>query len=147
MKLAEMQLKHYHFNRLLLESNEESAIDDSKLRDSPYREPDASKLKVSIVLGEPEAVDDGEEYFFFLTLGLEYRESDFPYTLDVEVDGFFTPGKFDLNDEEAQQACVIDAASMLYGSIREQLLMLSARHKYGPMMLPSVDFRAIGPVK
>lgn len=36
-------------------------------------------------------------------------------------------------------------ASMLYSAVRNQLLTLSARHKYGPMMLPSVDFRPITP--
>ena len=36
-------------------------------------------------------------------------------------------------------------ASMLYYAVRDQLLTLSARHKYAPMMLPSVDFRPITP--
>lgn len=42
MKLASMQLKHYHFTRLLLEANDGGGSSDSDRRNSPYREPDAS---------------------------------------------------------------------------------------------------------
>ena len=49
------------------------------------------------------------------------------------------------NSEEIRHRLVINAASILYSSVRDQLLTLSARHKYGPMMLPSLDFRSIAP--
>lgn len=145
MKLAGMQLKHYHFTRLLLEANDGSDFSDSDMRNSPYREPDAGKLKTSIVLGEPDALEKDAAPFFVLTLGLEYEESDFPYHFSVELDGIFVPGEHDEESEERRHRLVVNAASILYSSVRDQLLTLSARHKYGPMMLPSVDFRAIAP--
>lgn len=145
MKLASMQLKHYHFTRLLLEANDDADISDSDMRNSPYREPDAGKLKTSIVLGEPDALEEGAEPFFLLTLGLEYEEPDFPYHFAVELDGIFVPDKQEKESEDLRRRLVVNAASILYSSARDQLLTLSARHKYGPMMLPSVDFRTITP--
>lgn len=146
MKLASIQLKHYHFTRLLLEANDDSGISDAAIHASPYREPDTSKLKTSIVLGEPESFDQDAEPFFVLTLGLEYQEQDFPYNFSASVDGIFTLSE-PLSTEEERHRFVVNAASILYSSIRDQLLTISARHKYGPMMLPSVDFRAITPKK
>lgn len=145
MKLASIQLKHYHFTRLLLDANDGAEISDSEMRDSPYRELDVGKLKTSIVLGEPDLLEEGAEPFFLLTLGLEYDEPDFPYHFAVELDGIFVPGEQEQESEDARHRLVVNAASMLYSAVRDQLLTLSARYKYGPMMLPSVDFRTIAP--
>ncbi len=145
MKLASFQLKHYHFTRLLLEANDGADISDSDMRDSPYRVPDADKLKTSIVLGEPDSLEEGAEPFFLLTLGLEYQEPEFPYHFAVELDGIFVPDEQEKESDDVRHRLVVNAASMLYSAVRDQLLTLSARHKYGPMMLPSVDFRPITP--
>lgn len=145
MKPASIQLKHYHFTRLLLEANDSADISDSEMRNSPYREPEAGKLKTSIVLGKPDALEEGAERFFLLTLGLEYNEPDFPYHFAVELDGIFVPEEQEIENGDVKHRLVVNAASILYSSVRDQLLTLSARHKYGPMMLPSVDFRGIAP--
>lgn len=145
MKLASLQLKHYHFTRLLLEANDNADISDSVMREWPYREPEAGKLKTSIVLAEPDALEEGAEPFFLLTLGVEYDEADFPYHFAVKLDGIFVPDEQEDESESSQHRLVVNGASMLYSSVRDQLLTLSARHKYGPMMLPSLDFRTIAP--
>lgn len=122
------------------------SISDSDMRNLPYREPEAGKLKTSIVLGEPDALEEGAERFFLLTLGLEYNEPDFPYHFAVELDGIFVPDEQEVESEDdVRHRLVANAASILYSCVRDQLLTLSARHKYGPMMLPSVDFRTIAP--
>jgi len=41
---------------------------------------------------------------------------------------------------------VINGGSMLFGIVREQILALSLRHKNGPLLLPALDFRGLGPV-
>lgn len=46
-------------------------------------------------------------------------------------------------DEQQRYRLVVNASSILYSSVRDQLLTLSARHKYDPIMLPSLDFRTI----
>mgnify|MGYP001044956583 CR=1 FL=1 len=145
MKLADLQLKHYHFTRLLLEVNAEAEIHDANMHASPYREPDNEHLKTSIVLGEPEVLEEGAEPFFLLTLGLEYRQPDFPYAFAVELDGIFVVADSVVEAEDLRHRLVVNAVSILYSSVRDQLLTLSARHKYGPMMLPSIDFRTIAP--
>ena len=76
---------------------------------------------------------------------MEYEEPDFPYHFAVELDGIFNPGEQGKESEETRHRLVVNAASILYSSARDQLLTLSVRHKYGPIMLPSVDFRAIAP--
>lgn len=97
------------------------------------------------MLGERDALEEGADPFFVLTLGLEYEEPDFPYHFAIEMEGIFIPGEQENEGEEVGHRLVVNAASILYSSVRDQLLTLSARHKYGPIMLPSLDFRAIAP--
>lgn len=141
MKLAEMQLKHYHFIQLHLEALNNEFLDGT-VKQSLYKEPDADKLKTTIVFGEPEAIEEGAEYFFVLTLGLEYKQANFPYYFKAELEGVFTLGEL-AKDEQLRHRLVVNATSVLYSSARDQLLTLSARHKHGPIMLPSLDFRTI----
>lgn len=145
MKLADMQLKHYHFNRILLEVNEEAEINGNNMHAAPYHEPDHEKLQISIVLGEPEAQAGKAEPFFMVTLTLEYHQPDFPYRFVIEVDGIFVVAESLEQTERLRHRLVVNAVSILYSSVRDQLLGLSARHKFGPMMLPCIDFRTIAP--
>ncbi|HRI56303.1 MAG TPA: hypothetical protein PK170_04315 [Anaerolineae bacterium] len=47
--------------------------------------------------------------------------------------------------DERKRLVVINGASMLFGAIREQLLSLSGRHKFGPFLLPSLNFANLTP--
>lgn len=142
MKKASIQLKHYHYNKFHLEALniEEQGADD--VQQAPYQELNSEKLKTIIVFGEPEVIEDGAEHFFILTLGLEYKQPDFPYYFMIEVEGVFTILESE-QDRMQRHLLVVNSASILYSSIRDQLLSLSSRHKYGPIMLPSLDFRSI----
>lgn len=68
------------------------------------------------------------------------EDSSFPYNFDVVLEGVFTL-ELDAEQERAERLFLYNGASMLYSSAREQLLTLSSRHIYGPIMLPSLNFQ------
>lgn len=97
---------------------------------------------MDIALGElADAPDRGE---YAVTVGVSNGEGapGFPYRFAVRVEGFFELMSDEPN-EERKRLTVINGASMLYGIIREQLLSLSTRHRNGPLLLPSLDFRGL----
>lgn len=142
MNLSPLQLKHYHYSNLHLESMEEGQLIERE-QASPYWIPAASKIQTSIIVGEPETREVPSEYVFMISLELSYHDKDFPYTFDAALDGVFVCEDLKDPSDDFQQQLVVNATSMLYSSVREQLLTLSSRQKYGPLMLPSLDFRSL----
>lgn len=138
MKPSQLQLQHSHFTGVSLIA--EDAPDESS--SSPYPKIDAEKIKVEITLGELSNEPNRGEYL--ITLGVSDGESipGFPYRFVARIEGFFELMSDDPN-EERKRLTVINGASMLYGIIREQLLSLSSRHRNGPLLLPSLDFRGL----
>lgn len=142
MKLSPLQLKHYHYNHLQLESvvSEQLMEKDSS---SPYWVPAASKIKTTITVGEPEIPEQQSQYIFIITLQLNYQEKGFPYKFIISIEGVFVCDDMKEPSEKLQQELVVNATSLLYSSVREQFLTLSSRQKYGPLMLPTLDFRSL----
>lgn len=64
-----------------------------------------------------------------------------PYIVDVKCVGYFTISKKAFPDEIKRiDVAVVNAASLLYGTIREHLTVLTARMWYGELLLPAVNF-------
>lgn len=92
------------------------------------------------------AVLDGDDNtLIVVTLRITYEapeDQPFPYVLSVEAEGFFS---IDLAEqerpEEREREAAMEGAGYLYLAIREQILTLSSRHKFGPMLLPDRAFR------
>ena len=81
---------------------------------------------------------------YLLKLGLSYipsKTSKVPYQFEFNIEGIFVLGDMEKNEDECKKLVVVNGGSMLYSAVRDQLLTLSARHLYGPMLLPSLDFR------
>lgn len=142
MKLSPLQLKHHHYSHVQLESIDSEQVFE-KEQASPYWVPVASKIQTSITVGEPEDGETLSEYVFIISLELSYHEKDFPYKFIVALDGIFACDDMEEPLDIFQQQLVVNATSMLYSSAREQLLTLSSRQKYGPLMLPTLDFRSL----
>lgn len=138
-----MQLKHYHYNKVLLEANKGFSPIENGLPDM-YCVPNAEKIHTQIRVNQPENLADGAEPFYALEIKFAYKEEDFPYLFDVELFGIISCDQ-PLNEKEDKHdhLFVVNSVSMLYSAVRDQLLTLSARHQYGPMMLPSLDFRSL----
>lgn len=144
MKSSPLQLQHYHFTSLSIAVAE--GFDPSKMAsgESPYPLIDSKALKVEIRAGEPES--DGN-VLFVVSVSVAYEppaKSGFPYQFSATVEGVFT---LDATDEgqDREKVVVVNGAEMLIGAIREQLLTLSARHRFGPMLLPTLDLRQLAP--
>jgi preprotein translocase subunit SecB len=142
MKLSALQLKHYHYSHLQLESVDSEQL-VGKEPSSPYWIPSASKIQASITVGEPETQETPSQYAFVISLQLSYQEKNFPYKFIVALDGVFICDDLEEPSDDFQHQLVVNASSMLYSTVREQLLTLSSRQKYGPLMLPSLDFRSL----
>lgn len=142
MNRSPLQLKHYHYTGCHLQTRDVD-LSQLELGDSPYPSMDNIQLQPLVTLSEP----DGEEnpHDFLLTLALELSEENangFPYTFAVEVEGVFQIDH-DGPLAERKKRVLINGGSILFGVVRELLLTLSARHKFGPILLPSLNFQGL----
>ena len=142
MHSPRLQLRHYHFNQLSLTACAD--FDPERLQQSdrlyPSLQDDALVADIRSAM-----LDGGDEVLIVVTLRLAYEAPDdrsFPYALAVEAEGFFA---IDTTQNERLEACerpaAMEAAGSLYAAIREQILTVSSRHKFGPMLLPDRTFR------
>ncbi|MBE7373031.1 protein-export chaperone SecB [Pseudomonas lopnurensis] len=142
MKRSPLQVKHYHFSHLALTARPD--FDIERLAGSePYPSFAGTELKHDVTLAEPADEDDPTQFAVILSVQCEPEEgSPFPYSFAAEMEGIF-----EIEDEGPLEArkrlVVVNGASVLLGALREQLLALSARHKYGPFLLPCLDFRTL----
>ena len=144
MKPSPLQLHHYHFTSLAITVAQGFDLSKMASGESPYPQIDPEDLKVEIRAGEPES--DGSE-LFVVSVAVAYEppaNSAFPYEFSASVEGVFT---LDVTDDgqDREKIVVVNGAGMLMGAIREQLLTLSARHRFGPMLLPTLDLRQLAP--
>lgn len=147
MNPSPLQLRHSQYWTISLIAND---LDPAVLEnaDTPYPEllPDAIRTKV--VLGAPPDQDNPKD--FAVTVAVTSIDDklppSFPYRFATKIEGFFTI-EHDGDLEERKRLVVVNGAGMLFGAIREQFLTLSLRHKNGPLLLPSLDFRSLGPRK
>lgn len=142
MQPAMLQLKHYHFNAFSLHSRAGVVEFPHLEAGEAYPSLQAEELRPQVSHAEPDAEDPR---VFVIKLALEHSPvegSTFPYDFKIEAEGVFnTSHEGDL--EERRRLVVINGASILYSAMREHLLTLSARHRYGPVLLPCLDFRGM----
>lgn len=138
MRTSPLQLQHSQFAGLSLIASEQSA----ETSETFYPPINADDIKVEINVGV--LADEPARGEYMLTIGVSNGEPPptFPYRFAARIEGFFEIKSEEPKDDRKRLA-VINGASMLYGIIREQLLNLSHRHKNGPLLLPSLDFRPL----
>lgn len=144
MKISPLQVKHYHFLSLSVAARLDVKIEETPLVSDLYPAIDSENLHTEVFLGDGEGDDPHQ---FAVMLEVKYSpddKSNFPYTFSVGMEGVFVIDH-DGDIQERRNLVVCNGASMLYGAAREQLLMLTARHRFGPMMLPSANFRGLVP--
>ena len=142
MQAAMLQLKHYHFNAFSLSCRAQVVEFPHLDAGQMYPALQAEALQPQISHAEPDTVDPHE---FVVTLKLDHAPADdsvFPYSFMIEAEGLFTIDH-DGDLDERRRLVAVNGASILYGAMREQLLTLSARHRYGPVLLPCLDFRGL----
>lgn len=142
MNRSPLQLKHYHYTCCHLQARDLD-LAQLELGDSPYPPMDDIHLQPQVTLSGPEGEENPHD--FLLTLALELSEENahgLPYTFAVEVEGVFQIDH-DGPLAERKKCVVVNGGSMLFSVIRELLLTLSARHKFGPILLPSLNFQGL----
>jgi len=142
MKLSPLQMVHSQFEGISLIAVE-MEMPDLDTNGAPYPEIKGEHINTEVILGTPP--DESEPTRFSIKLSidnLKVRPDDFPYMFAAKIEGIFNIDH-DGDFTERKRMVVINGTAMLYGLIREQFLMLSSRHKHGPMQLPSLDFRVL----
>lgn len=145
MKLSPLQLDHYHFTGISILSRADISVEAAEQQSTPYPKISPADIKTVVSLGEPEGEEDPHQFVVLLNVSCDpATDSTFPYVFAVGLEGVFTI-KHDGPLDERKKLVVCNGASMLFGAARETLLTLSARQKYGPMLLPSGNFNGMGP--
>lgn len=143
MKLSPLQLRHYHFVKLCLEARADIELVSREVANELYPPVHDVDLNPEVSLARFE--DDPDAKDFALTLSVTNNKEpgeSFPYLFNAIIEGLFTIDHQG-DPEERERLVVINGASILFGAIREQLLTLSLRHRYGPMLLPCLNFRGL----
>lgn len=145
MKRSPLQLMHSHFAGLSLVALD-VAPESSDANTSAYPEVPEGAVDTKVELGMP-ASDADDPHQFLLRIGVSSAKSlptAFPYRFAAQIEGVFRiEHDGDLNDRK--RLVLVNGGSMLFGIVREQILTLSLRHKNGPLLLPSLDFRGLVP--
>ena len=101
-------------------------------------------VEVTTTLGVGRHVTEPREWRVDLKVVFEPRAGqNGPYRGTAEVVGFF-----EILDGWPEKDCealvAINGASLLYGAIREMILMMSSRSSHGEFLLPTLRFQAPG---
>jgi preprotein translocase subunit SecB len=140
MNLSLLQLDHYAFTEqsLLHLSHGHVSLKDGY----PSFEEAAFSSHVDFhplqTTGEPGEV---QRYAVRLTIKAEPKDLEapkFPYRMCFDVVGFFNGPGLPVDKREALIA--VNGASLLYGAVRETVLMMTSRSMGPALLLPSVKF-------
>ena len=126
--LSPLQLKSHRFTQLHLEG-------------IPKGIPDGD-VEVTTTLGVGRHVTESREWRVDLKVTFEPKGGqNGPYRGTSEIVGFF-----EILDGWPEKDCeslvAINGASLLYGAIREMVLMMSSRSSHGEFLLPTLRFQA-----
>lgn len=79
-------------------------------------------------------------YSVFLRVAIDNKDAKIsPYTIDVQVLGLFDYlGKDD--EKTIEDLIVVNGLSILYGTLREMVTMITSRMPYGAICLPGANF-------
>ncbi|MFH1493770.1 MAG: protein-export chaperone SecB [Pseudomonadota bacterium] len=142
MKLSPLQLVHSQFTAISVISNDVSVHVPESI-ETVYPPIEAKDLSIKIFLGIPDEGDDSHDFVVSVGVGnAEDTNSSLPYRFAAQIEGVFRIDH-DGDPDERKRMVVVNGASMLFGSVREQILTITMRQKNGPMLLPSMDFRSL----
>ena len=140
MNRSPLQLKHYHYVTLALHAREDIDATTLACSDGPYPDIDGIHCEPEVTLLSNDGADEGGPYLLRLAMQRQPDDDQFPYSFEVIIEGVFAISDTD-QVADCKKTVVINGASVLYSAAREQLLTLSGRHMYGPMLLPALNFQ------
>ncbi len=90
-----------------------------------------------------EATKDDQLPIYCITLRIIIKNEEgkiCPYTIDMEVAGFFEIFTKDLTESKREELALINGCSMLYSIIREHVMSFTSRCPNGALIIPTVNF-------
>ena len=141
MELPRPLLRHYHFNVLSLRVCEHFDPSSFQQNETLYPPLSNDALATDVQSALLEGDDESLVVVILSVQKASTEEKPFPYVFEAEVEGLFAMEDLTAELSEArEQKVALQGANHLYAAIREQILTLSSRHKYGPVMLPDLRF-------
>jgi len=126
--LSPLQLKGHRFTQLHLEGIQKGIP--------------GGDVEVTTTLGVGRHVTEPQEWRVDLKVEFEPTVGqNGPYRGIAEVVGFFEIIE-DWPEKDCEALVAINGASLLYGAIREMILMMSSRSSHGEFLLPTLRFQA-----
>ncbi|GJL81860.1 MAG: hypothetical protein DHS20C01_14940 [marine bacterium B5-7] len=137
MKPSLLQLRHYKLELLNIEPSSKFASDSEDVY------PDFEHADFVASIGFGKRADEENETDFAVRLELSCSPAVgkiFPYSFSIAALGFVSLARTEgLNNDPAKLAAV-NGLGLLYGAMRELMLLITGRFENGPIMLPSVNF-------
>lgn len=135
MEVSALQLEHYFVKSLTIRPRPEG-----KAPEGLYVNFSGARLSTDVTQSFSEFDDGRKRYGIELRVhgGPGAENPEFPYDFEVTYFGYFEAEK--LPADLREDLVVVNGTSMLFGIAREQLLNLTLRFEFGPMLLPSIHF-------
>lgn len=144
MKASPLEIEKYLFeessvkvnNHFDSESDAHNAVTISMEIGVQFRphKTDVELYQIEVSLKVPEVSDDS---------AVEISKK-YPYQISMSVLGKFRiPGATNFTKASIEQLLSVDAVSILYSAIREQIITITARSKHSVFCLPSLSFSSV----
>lgn len=136
MQSSPLQLKEYNFTLVHVKAREDAPPHPDGLLDM-----DGVMIDERIQWGLADQESQDPLWFGLkLYVGILNKSGNtIPYDIEIEVQGLFSFDQI-VPKEQRESLLMVNGSSVLYSVMREQVLSLTARGAYGPVMLPTVNF-------
>lgn len=132
MSRAPLSLERYFYTRVHVDANREYGPDDTQTA--------PRDVDIDVKVGMLRDANDSDRYQIVLSISnLTAKEGRLPYNVDAEIVGVF---RLDANfkHENREHLLKVNGSSILYGALREYLLMLTGRGPWGEFQIPTISF-------
>ncbi|QOC23242.1 protein-export chaperone SecB [Wenzhouxiangella sp. AB-CW3] len=134
-----LQLEHYFFERMHCVANAD--ISAEEIQD--WHRADDSRFGLRVELGtNPDSEHEWQVAVDFYT-SAEYDKKS-PYELHFKVIGFFQVDEA-FEHDNLERLIRVNGSSVLYSAMRELVALFTSRAPWGPVQLPTVNFRLLSP--
>lgn len=134
MQQSTLQLETSTFTKIRVEANKNFPKEKITPRFDDYSE---ITFQSTVEFGPSET----DKFKYFVKLGLTVDENNGtqpPYIINIEIIGIFEI--IDKNNPVDERIIEFNAPAVLYGSVREMVMMLTSRGPFPKLVLPTVNF-------